>query len=193
MKARFQLQVLLSLALALPATGASAATIFSATISGDQVGPNPVVTDAFGTASFLLNDAMTRFEINIQIFGLDLDGNQTPGDTSDDVTVAHIHNAPAGSNGGVVFGFIGPDSDLGGDLVIDAVAGTIFSGWDLGEGNGTTLEAQLPSLLSNSLYVNIHTTTNPGGEIRGQIVLPEPATAGLLALGLLMLRRVRRR
>lgn len=171
----------------------SAATLFQATLSGDQEVP-AVSTTASGIANLTLNDAQTRLEINIQISGLDLDGLQTPGTTSDDVTGAHIHAAPAGDNGGVVFGFIGPNNDLNGDLVIDAAAGTIFSGWDLNEGNGTTLAAQLSNLLSDGLYINFHTPANTGGEIRGQIqVVPIPAAVWLFGSGLLGLVGIARR
>ena len=171
----------------------SAATLFQATLSGDQEVP-PTVTTASGTASLTLNDAQTRLEINIQINGLDLDGLQTPGNAADDVTGAHIHNAPAGNNGGVVFGFIGPNSDANGDLVIDPVAGTIFSGWDLLEGNGTTLQNQLTDLLNDGLYINVHTSTFPSGEIRGQIqVVPIPAAFWLFGSGLLGLVGIARR
>ena len=171
---------------------ALAATFFQATLEGAQEFP-PVVSSANGTASLTLNDAQTRLEINIQINGLDLDGNQTP-DTNDNVTGAHIHFAPPQSNGGVVFGFIRPDSDLNGDLVIDPAAGTIFSAWDLNEGNGTTLGAQLTNLLNGNLYINVHTLAVPGGEIRGQInVVPIPAALWLFGSGLIGLIGVARR
>jgi hypothetical protein len=40
-------------------------------------------------------------------------------------------------------------------------------------------------LLSGRTYANIHNDRVPGGEIRGQLIAtPEPATLGLLALGL---------
>jgi hypothetical protein len=84
-------------------------------------------------------------------------------------------------NGGVVFGFISPNNDTNGDLMIDPVAGTVSSAWDLSEGNGTTLGAQLVNLFNEGLYINFHTVANGGGEIRGQII-PEPATGLLLLL-----------
>jgi hypothetical protein len=52
----------------------------------------------------------------------------------------------------------------------------------------TTIDAMNAGLT----YVNIHTTTFAGGEIRGQIgLVPEPSTAALLGMGLgvLFLRR----
>jgi hypothetical protein len=160
------------------------AAIFSASLSGDQEVP-PVNSAATGSAILVLNEDENRLDIDIQFAGLDLDGNQTPDSDDDNVTVAHIHRAPAGSNGPVVFGFIGPNNDENGDLVIDPVAGRIVSGWDLNEGNETTLAEELPNLFEGDLYVNIHSVEFPNGEIRGQIsVIPIPATLPLFAAAL---------
>jgi len=56
--------------------------------------------------------------------------------------------------------------------------------------NGTFTEAQYADLLAELLYVNVHTATFPGGEIRGQIV---PAPAGFAALAMAGLVATRRR
>ena len=169
----------LTATLALPVDAA----IFSATLSGDQEVP-PVSSVATGSASLILNEPQNRLEISIQFTGLDLDGNQTP-QTDDDVTAAHIHRAPAGANGPVVFGFINPNNDQNDDLIVDPAAGTIFSGWDLNEGNNTTLAAELSNLFNENLYVNIHSVEFPAGEIRGQIALiPIPATLPLFVVAL---------
>ena len=63
------------------------------------------------------------------------------------------------------------------------VGGTIVGKWDAPEGNGTTLAAQLANLLAGNTYINIHTPLFGGGEIRGQILVPEPATAGVMLIG----------
>jgi len=150
------------------------ALICTASLDGAQEVPS-VITGASGQATLQLNQAMDELIINIEIVGFDLDGFQTQGDANDDVIGAHIHSASAGQNGPIVFGFINPNHDLDGDLVIDPVLGTIFSVWDGAEGNGVTLADELVNLANDGLYINIHTPLLPGGEIRGQIIcLPVP-------------------
>lgn len=54
---------------------------------------------------------------------------------------------------------------------------------------------QALDLLNGKYYINIHTTNNGGGELRGFLVaVPEPSGAGLAALGagVMLLRRRRR-
>jgi subtilisin-like proprotein convertase family protein len=149
--------------------------VFRADLTGDQEFPVPVVTTAFGDAMLLLNPAQDRLEMTIELLGLDLDGLQTPFDPTDDVIALHIHNAPAGANGPIVFGLIDPNpafmnDDNPNDLIVDAANGRIYSAWDAPEGIGTTLAAQLANLRNGLLYFNVHTLGNPGGEIRGQIL-----------------------
>ena len=144
-------------------------TYFTTTLDSAQAASAGMST-ASGSGTGVLNRAQTRFEIDFTMSGIDIDGAQTPGTSADNMTVAHIHAAPAGSNGGVVFGFRGPNNDTNGDLILDAPGGRIFSGWDAAEGNNTTLTAQLPNLLADGHYINIHTSGFGGGEIRGQIL-----------------------
>lgn len=164
---------------------AHAGMIFTASLNGGQEVP-PNNSTASGIANLFLNDAQTRLTMKIVLSGLDLDGNQTT-DTADDVLAMHIHRAPRGSNGGVVFGLIGPNSDENGDLIIDAANGIISSAWDLDEGNGTTLVAELANLFGGGLYFNVHTPAFGGGEIRGQIGVPEPGSIALFGIALLAL------
>jgi hypothetical protein len=64
---------------------------------------------------------------------------------------------------------------------------------------GTAASAEaafIAGLNSFQTYANIHNATFPGGEIRGQLAqVPEPATIGLLVLGLtaMLSRRLGRR
>jgi hypothetical protein len=194
----FRLRPLLIVPLVLLAfsRGAIAAPIlFSASLNSFQENNPANTSTATGFATFELNEAQTALTWTATIFGLDFTGSQTPGTTQDNLTVAHIHRSPIGVNGPVVWGFIGtPFNDNNPmDVIVtpfaSGVGGTVSSKWDVPEGNGlfegqpVTLTNQLPSLLSNGLYINFHTTQFGGGEIRGQIIAPEPATLALLGIG----------
>ncbi|MBK9983767.1 MAG: CHRD domain-containing protein [Saprospiraceae bacterium] len=73
------------------------------------------------------------------------------------VTASHIHQGAIGSNGGVIFG------------LTTSIIGNVASGeWDATD--------FLDALSNGGLYVNIHTVNNPGGEIRGQLLLQEGLT-----------------
>jgi hypothetical protein len=180
-------------ALVLPA---SAATSFVVSFSGDQEVPS-VVSSASGMGTLTLSDDESRLTLLLTFTGVDLDGAVTPGSTADDVTGLHFHSAPAGSNGGVVFGIINPSNDANGDTILQAQFGTVATVWDAGEGNGTTLTDQLVDLKAGNLYINVHTLGNPSGEIRGQVnpvTIPEPTAVFLVILGtsLVGFRRHRR-
>ena len=137
---------------------AEAVTRFRAIIENEQEVANPLVPEqgSGGLGFFELNDAMNALSYDITLFGLDIDGLQTPGNVNDNATRFHIHAAPAGQNGGIVFGMKDPNHDLD-DLVINAATGRITGVWDGLEGNGTTLAAQLANLFADGLYFNVHT------------------------------------
>lgn len=52
---------------------------------------------------------------------------------------------------------------------------------------------QQADLLNGKYYINIRTAFNPGGELRGFLVVPEPGTMSLLGLGLPLFLYFRRR
>jgi hypothetical protein len=159
------------------------------TATGD---PRPTSS---GTATFLLNDALTSMTFTATVQNIDFTGAQTP-DPNDNLTAAHIHAGPLvtpTTNGPVVWGFFGApfNDDNPNDEVFTpfttGVGGTISGKWDQPEGNNTTLDAQLDNLLNNRAYINFHTTQFPGGEIRGNttvIPLPPALLPGLIGLGM---------
>lgn len=144
--------------------------IFTANLSGAQDVP-PTNSTATGVATVDLNTLQTMITVNLTFSGL-----------TGTATAAHIHGpAPAGSNAGVLFPFTGVPSATSGSIPQQTFA--IDS-------------TQVGYLEAGDLYVNVHSTAFPGGEIRGQLLAatPEPASlllfgSGLLGLGLLMKRR----
>lgn len=186
---------LLSAFTLMAARPAEAVTRFRAIIENEQEVASPPVPEqgSGGIGIFELNDALNALSYDVTLTGLDIDGLQTPTNPNDNAARFHIHAAPAGSNGGIVFGIKDPAQDTD-DLVVNPVTGRITGVWDGLEGNGTTLTLQLPALLANGLYFNVHTPDYPGGEIRGQIIIiPEPGTCMLCLITCATLIGVARR
>ena len=129
----------------------------------------PTGSPATGTAVGNYDDVTNLMNINVNASGF-IYGR----------IAAHIHGpAPPGTNAGILF-------DLG-------VAGAgsnynnVNTAWVL-------LGPQETDFLNGLYYVNIHTTINTGGAIRGQLnPVPEPASMIALAAGSALLLRRRKR
>lgn len=119
---------------------------FEVTLSGDQEVP-PVATDATGSATVsLMGDSLS---VNGDFSGLSSPVIEIAG------SPGHIHMAPAGENGDVIY-------PLNVSVDEDGTSG-IFS-------LTTTLTPeQVDAFNAGELYFNFHTEMHNGGEIRGQI------------------------
>jgi hypothetical protein len=106
-------------------------------LDGDQLVP-PVTTTATGSCQTHLGTAEDQLAIICDHIVLN-------------PTAAHIHSAPAGLNGGVVYPFASGESPM-----IDV--------WNIAAANVATLRDQ-------GFYVNVHSTDFPAGEVRGQMIV----------------------
>lgn len=82
----------------------------------------------------------------------------------------HIHQAPATTNGSVVLDFGDPDTIRSGNVLAGTITGLPA--------------ATITAIFANptGFYYNTHNGAFPAGVVRDQLV-PEPASAALLALG----------
>ena len=102
-------------------------------------------------------------------------------------TATHLHLAPAGVNGPVIINLNSGATDI-------HTAFTPNSGFF--SGTVTLTPVQETALFANNIYINIHSTVFPGGEIRAQLIpatVPEPSTAAFVGIGLAALALLRRR
>lgn len=116
-----------------------------ATLSGAQEVP-PTTTNASGTATAELDGD----ELKIAGSFTNLSSALFPVSGS----AAHIHNAPAGENGPIVFNLeITSTDNING----------VFAG------TKTLTDEEKDAFKDGNLYVNIHSVNFNGGEIRGQL------------------------
>ena len=131
---------------------------FSVHLSGGQEVP-PNGSQAQGQAIFHLKNNGTELHYKIIVANIY------------NVMAAHIHIAPAGTNGGVV-AWLYPSAPPG--VLIpgryDGVLaeGVITSANLVGSLAGQDLSVLIGHLVNGNAYVNTHTMQFPGGEIRGQ-------------------------
>ncbi|MGE5399182.1 MAG: CHRD domain-containing protein [Ignavibacteriales bacterium] len=118
-------------------------TSFKAALTGNQ--ETPVISSAgSGTGTFILTDLGLAYAITIN--GLS------------NITAAHFHLGELGVNGGVV-------------KPITIVGNKAIGLWGKSDATDPLTDKMINALLNDSIYVNVHTSTNPDGEIRGQVHL----------------------
>jgi hypothetical protein len=118
--------------------------LFAAKLTGDQETP-AVTTPGYGVASFTLN--ATRDTLCISV---------TVRDLSSTITGAHIHQGSYGLPGPVIFDLT---QYINGNRITAMLAGGMINPQIIG------------AMIARQFYINVHTTNNVDGEIRGQIEL----------------------
>ena len=139
-------------------TGTSASTQskhFDAKLSGKNEVP-PKATQATGTATFnVIGTNSITYTVHVKNMQM--------------VTAAHIHQGIAGQNGPVLvtlFNTPTPSAMTNGELAKGTITPTNLEG----PLPGKQITDLISMIQSGGTYANVHTTANPMGEIRGQIV-----------------------
>lgn len=127
-------------------TGTSTATfrvdlLFKATLNGANERPTANTSTATGSATLTFNNTTKIFTVVVTYTSL-----------TTAATNGHIHKGAADVAGGAVFGFPSPWTS------------------PINYTSAALTAAQEADLLGALNYVNIHSSTYPGGEIRGQLI-----------------------
>ncbi|HUG41314.1 MAG TPA: CHRD domain-containing protein, partial [Longimicrobiales bacterium] len=133
---------------------------FIAHLTGAEEVP-AVDTRAQGQATFRLSGDGSELSYRLIVANIE------------DVLMAHIHLGPAGVNRGVI-AWLYPEDGPPPVLIEGRIQGVLATGVitadDLtGFDEVTTMEQLVDRMRTGGAYVNVHTTANLGGEIRGQI------------------------
>jgi hypothetical protein len=128
---------------------------------GDNEVP-PNTSQAQAQANFKLSDDGTSLSYKLNVGNIE------------NVTQAHIHMAPAGSNGLIVAWLYPNTPPLQATLIPGRSSGTLGEGTITAADLKNTLAGQPLSALVDALdtgnaYVNVHTSQFPLGEVRGQV------------------------
>jgi len=140
---------------------AVAEEFFAAKLRGGNETPVSLSTGGSGVWGALLSDDETSLTFELRYRGLE------------GLTGAHIHLGRPGITGGIVIHFCGtggkpacPPSPAVVTGVLTAADVVALSTQGIAAGD---LPAVLEAMRKGDTYVNVHTATFPGGEIRGQI------------------------
>ena len=153
----------LSLALAaffiLSASAAQAQTSnFTAALSGANENP-AVNTGSVGTGTVSLNLATQVVTYRIDVYNMPVG-----------TTASHFHVGAQGTNGPVVVNFTVPGApNVSNDFAISGTASATDLTARAAQGINSW-EDFIQAVLLGNIYMNVHSTANPGGEIRGQVV-----------------------
>ncbi len=135
-----------------------------AALSGDQEVPVPVNTNASGRSVVIASNRGVRFVNTFR--------------NLNDIQMAHFHLGAAGENGPVIANLINPDLDLTSPRVqrrlTRAITGLVRAEDLVGPLAGQPINVLADAIRAGNVYVNIHTTANPAGELRGQLEAREP-------------------
>lgn len=153
---KYLITILLVLGLA-ASVDAGNAVNFRVVLSGDNEEP-PVETDTTGVALVHVNQQLTEITLQLDVRNAD---------NALGAAGAHFHCGVAGVNGPVVAfiaGMFSPGYD--GDFQLRS---TLNDSNVTNPACGATIADLVESMLEGRVYLNVHSTSWPGGVIRGQV------------------------
>lgn len=127
----------------------------TAKLSGNNEVP-PITSKSSGTAAFDLNAAGTQMKYTLNVTNIDK------------VIAAHIHQGSSTANGPIVVNLFipsGPTGKVSGKLAQSSINSTSL----IGPLKAKQMTDLIKLINSGNAYVNVHTSQNPAGEVRGQI------------------------
>lgn len=133
---------------------------FTAALSGSNETPPVAATGAGGLATITLNLTAQTLDWVVDVFNF-----------PSGVTAGHIHAGGAGVSGPVVVNFTVP-SPASNDFRFTGTAGPANVVARPAQGVNSW-EDLVQAILTGHAYVNVHSQANPGGEIRGQLLLKQ--------------------
>lgn len=148
-----------TLALMASAVSAQAQVLtFTAQLSGSNEAPPVAATGAGGNATVTLDLGAQRGTYVVNAFNF-----------PSGVTVSHIHAGGPGVSGPVVINFA-PPTPASNDFAFSGTFGPsdVIARQPQGVNSWEDL---VQAIMTGHAYVNVHSQVNPGGEIRGQLVL----------------------
>lgn len=138
-------------------SAAAQAQTFTATLHGGNENPG-VVTGSAGTATVTLNTATNTITYRVEVYNMPVG-----------TTASHIHVGAQGVNGPVVINLTVPAGGISNDFALTGTATTTDLVARAAQGINSW-EDFVQALMLGNMYVNVHSTANPGGEIRGQLI-----------------------
>jgi hypothetical protein len=183
-----------TLLILVPSAARADSLTFTANLTGSLEVPS-VNSNGTGFATVVIDTSANTLFVNVSFSGL-----------SSGTTASHIHCCVASpflnANAGVATQtptFLNLPLGVTAGSFTETLDLTLASSYNpafvtLEGGTVSGAEAALIAGIENGeSYLNIHTTQNPGGEIRGLLATPEPTSLLMLGTGFLALLGIRRR
>jgi CHRD domain len=162
MTSRWMMVLVAAVVVGFAAAPAMAQTFtLTASLNGGNETPAPGInTGAFGSATVVVDMTARTVTYSVTVFNL-----------PSGVTASHIHVGAVGTPGPVVVNFAPPVPASNDFTFTGTVKDTEFV---LRPDQGIrSADDMFQAILGNNSYVNVHSSVNPGGEIRGQLLLKQ--------------------